>query len=65
MIKLTTRTDIICPKCKEELKIKSKGLFGGLITQFIMHAAIKAVKAKGGEITCKCGYKFKQKKKLY
>ena len=61
-LELTTRTGIICPNCDKEFEFKTKGLFGGILTQLIMQGALAAVKrnSKGCiEATCdKCGHKF-------
>jgi hypothetical protein len=59
MIKLTTRLGIVCPKCGEELKLKTRGLLGGIFAQIFVHAAIGAAPKGVTEFKCKCGHKFK------
>jgi len=58
-MKLTTRLGIICPRCNRELEAATKGLFGGLFVQSIIHGLVKRIKNEGATVTCgHCKHKW-------
>ena len=58
-MKLTTRLGIICPHCNKELEAATKGLFGGLFVQSIIHGLVKRIKNEGATVTCgHCKHKW-------
>ena len=64
-MKMTTRTNIICPKCDAEIKIETKGLFGGLIKQWMIHTLLNETKRRGGEAIChECKHEFEIGKEI-
>ena len=58
-MELTCGTGIICPGCKKEIQVETKGIFGGIIQQMIVGSVFDRIKREGAKIThYSCGTVF-------
>ena len=63
-MKMTTRSDIVCPKCGTTFDIETEGLFGGIFKQMLMHSILKQAKVGDAIVTCSnCKHEFKANSK--
>jgi hypothetical protein len=63
-MEITTTTGIVCPHCRKEWEINTKGIFGGIFAQSITHSFIRRLKREGGTVTCgscKCEFNIKSR----
>lgn len=58
-MKMTTRSDIVCPKCGTTFDIETEGLFGGIFKQMLLHSILDRAKEGNATVTCgNCKHEF-------
>ena len=58
MPEITTSTGIVCPSCKKEVTITTKGILGGILKQAFIQSALEQITKKGATVKCSCGHQF-------